>query len=66
MNLIKDINIVGLHWIERWRVNNGKHQSYVIPFSQQPILLILFITVKANLNIGSMAFILASKIHSPF
>ncbi len=31
MNLIKDINIVGLHWIERWRVNNGKHQSYVIP-----------------------------------
>ena len=22
--LNKDINIVGLHWIERWRVNNGK------------------------------------------
>ncbi|EOG9298039.1 dTDP-4-dehydrorhamnose 3,5-epimerase family protein [Proteus mirabilis] len=31
--LNKDINIVGLHWIKRWRVNNGKHQSYVIPFA---------------------------------
>ncbi|NBN74330.1 dTDP-4-dehydrorhamnose 3,5-epimerase family protein [Proteus sp. G2615] len=33
INLNKDINIVGLHWISRWRVNNGRKDSYVIPFA---------------------------------
>ncbi|ERK11046.1 hypothetical protein L579_0842 [Pantoea sp. AS-PWVM4] len=30
--LNEKINIDGLHWIPRWRVNNGKIDSYVIPF----------------------------------
>ncbi|QKG43540.1 dTDP-4-dehydrorhamnose 3,5-epimerase family protein [Providencia rettgeri] len=36
MDEINDLNqkitITGLHWISRWRVNNGKSDSYVIPF----------------------------------
>lgn len=30
--LNQKINIIGLHWIPRWRVNNGKQDSYVVPF----------------------------------
>lgn len=30
--LNKKITIDGLHWISRWRVNNGKPDSYVVPF----------------------------------
>lgn len=33
IELNKNINIVGLHWISRWRVNNGKKDSYVVPFA---------------------------------
>ena len=33
IELNKNINIVGLHWVSRWRVNNGKKDSYVIPFA---------------------------------
>lgn len=33
IELNKNINIAGLHWISRWRVNNGKKDSYVIPFA---------------------------------
>ncbi|WKZ94652.1 dTDP-4-dehydrorhamnose 3,5-epimerase family protein (plasmid) [Chimaeribacter arupi] len=31
--LNKNISIEGLHWVPRWRVNNGKDDSYVVPFS---------------------------------
>ncbi|WP_337241923.1 dTDP-4-dehydrorhamnose 3,5-epimerase family protein [Proteus faecis] len=33
IELNKNINIVGLDWISRWRVNNGKKDSYVVPFA---------------------------------
>ncbi|WP_337239681.1 hypothetical protein [Proteus faecis] len=33
IELNKNINIAGLHWISRWRVNNGKKDSYVVPFA---------------------------------
>lgn len=33
IELNKDINIDGLHWIYRWRINNGKKGAYVIPFT---------------------------------
>ncbi|XTZ39785.1 dTDP-4-dehydrorhamnose 3,5-epimerase family protein [Salmonella enterica] len=31
--LNQQINIYGLHWTPRWRVNNGKPDSHVIPFA---------------------------------
>ena len=42
-----------------------KHQSYVIPFATTYPINIVY-HGKANLNMERMAFILASKIHSPF
>lgn len=30
--LNKEITIDGLRWVSRWRVNNGKSDSYVVPF----------------------------------
>lgn len=30
--LNQKITITGLHWVPRWRVNNGKSDSYVVPF----------------------------------
>lgn len=31
--LNNDITIEGLHWVSRWRINNGQKDSFVIPFA---------------------------------